>query len=62
MKNPSLRTATNTLYMAAPPDLEEQTRSNLQKQIKELIMNGEEVVITDLSLPISSRIIVYFKK
>jgi ubiquitin-activating enzyme E1 C len=57
-KSPSLRTGSKSLYMRSPPQLEEATRSNLSKPMCELVGNGEEVVITDPTLPFSLRLVV----
>lgn len=50
-KNPSLATATKTLYMQKPPHLEKQTRPNLERKLKELFPSGTEVALTDSELP-----------
>ncbi|KAI8369642.1 uncharacterized protein BYT42DRAFT_117207 [Radiomyces spectabilis] len=56
LKKPSLRTATKSLYMQAPPALEAATRSNLSKSLGELIDEGEFVTVTDVALPVSMQI------
>jgi len=62
LKNPSLRTASKTLYMGAPEVLEARTRPNLNKTLGELLEgNGEEVTVTDINLPISMQILVTLK-
>lgn len=53
LKKPSLRTGSKSLYLQAPPQLEEATRPNLEKRLEELIDNGEEISITSTSLPFS---------
>lgn len=55
-KSPSLRTGTQSLYLRAPPQLEENTRPNLSKMMKDLIESGEEVVVTDPALPFSLKL------
>jgi len=60
LKRPSLRTSVRSLYMQAPPPLEIQTRPNLEKKMKELVDVGDEVTVTDASLPISMQLIVAF--
>ncbi|TPX65963.1 hypothetical protein SpCBS45565_g04822 [Spizellomyces sp. 'palustris'] len=60
LKKPSLRTGTKSLYMRAPRMLEEATRPNLEKQIRELMEDGEEVTVTDATLPISIQMTVRF--
>ena len=49
LKKPSIRTEEKTLYYQAPPNLEEVTRPNLAKKLKELLADGEEVAVTDPS-------------
>ncbi|KAK9457715.1 hypothetical protein V1511DRAFT_494397 [Dipodascopsis uninucleata] len=56
INRPSLRTAERNLYLQSPPQLEESTRPNLTKCLKDLITNGEEVSITDPALPFSIRL------
>ncbi|KAG2220599.1 hypothetical protein INT45_002621 [Circinella minor] len=53
LKRPSLRTATKSLYMQAPPVLEEATRPNLEKKLEDLIESGEYITVTDVALPVS---------
>lgn len=55
-KNPSLRTGSQSLYLRAPPQLEERTRPNLSKTMNELIESGEEVVVTDPGLPFTLKL------
>lgn len=57
VKNPSLRTASKSLYMASPKELEEMTRGNLVKLVGELV-GEEEVTVTDEALPFSLRLVV----
>jgi len=52
-KQPSLRTVSRSLYLRQPPQLEEITRPNLDKTLRELIEPGEEVAMTDPNLPFS---------
>lgn len=61
LKKPSLRTGSKTLYLQAPPQLEEATRPNLNKRLDELVDNGEEVSITSSSLPFSLNLKVLYK-
>jgi ubiquitin-activating enzyme E1 C len=52
VKKPSIRADKKTLYMRFPPNLEEQTRPNLDKTLEDLgLVNGQEVVITDPAFP-----------
>jgi ubiquitin-activating enzyme E1 C len=55
LKNPSLRTEETTLYQRSPASLEEQTRPNLKKKVKDLITDGEEVAVTDPAFQIAFR-------
>ena len=61
LKKPSLRSATKTLYMTAPRALEEQTRPNLTKTMKDLVTSGEEISVTDENLPISMQVMIQFE-
>ena len=47
LKKPTIRTESKSLYYQAPPALEEQTRSNLTKKLKDLVANGDEVAVAD---------------
>ncbi|KAJ3194290.1 hypothetical protein HK101_003060 [Irineochytrium annulatum] len=61
LKKPSLRSSTRSLYMQGPKALEQATRPNLEKKIEDLIVDGEEIVVTDEALPISMKVVVSFK-
>jgi len=51
-KRPSIRTAQKSLYMQAPKSLQELTKKNLEKPLKELVTEDDDVLsITDPSLP-----------
>lgn len=53
LKKPSLRAEGKTLYMQFPPSIEEQTRPNLEKKLKQdlkLDVN-HEIVVTDPAFP-----------
>lgn len=58
IRRPSLRVATKSLYMQAPPQLEVATRPNLEKSLNELLESGDVVTVTDASLPFSLDLIV----
>lgn len=60
IKRPTLSTQRKKLYYQGPPQLQEQTRPNLDKKLRELITSGEEVGITDPGLPFSLRLNVVF--
>jgi len=51
LKRPSIRAPGKSLYMQAPRQLEEATRPNLDKILKDLIIEGDILDITDPSLP-----------
>ncbi|CAI5760781.1 unnamed protein product [Candida verbasci] len=60
IKNPSISSISGPLYMSSPTELQKITKNNLSKKLNKLISNGDEIVITDVNLPISLRLIVYF--
>ncbi|KAI1461594.1 hypothetical protein F4805DRAFT_453479 [Annulohypoxylon moriforme] len=53
LKKPSIRAEGKTLYMQFPPSIEEQTRPNLDKTLKEDLGLGvnHEIVVTDPAFP-----------
>lgn len=70
IRRPSLRTATKSLYLQAPPQLEQATRPNLALTLGELLAvdgeaagaaGGGEVTVTDASMPFSLGLRVVFK-
>ncbi|BGP54199.1 hypothetical protein JCM8202_001333 [Rhodotorula sphaerocarpa] len=61
IRRPSLRLATKSLYLQAPPQLELATRPNLDLPLSELVEPGEVVTVTDASLPFSLDLIVRFE-
>lgn len=60
-KTPSLSTASKSLYLRYPPQLEEMTRPNLERPLRNLFDSGDELVITDPNLPFSLRLAIYFE-
>ena len=48
--------------MQAPKALEQATRVNLDKPLKTLLSDQEEITVTDDALPISIRLVVSFHK
>ncbi|KIX01739.1 uncharacterized protein Z518_09465 [Rhinocladiella mackenziei CBS 650.93] len=62
LKKPSIRTEAKTLYVQAPKSLEEQTRPNLMKKMKELVGDGEEVGVSDSAFQISFKFRLVFKQ
>lgn len=54
LKAPSITSSSKTLYMRKPVALEKATKGNLDKSLKELMISGEELVITDPVFPDTS--------
>lgn len=46
IKRPTLSTQSKKLYYQGPPQLQEQTRPNLDRKLRELIASGEEVGVS----------------
>ncbi|KAI9656080.1 MAG: hypothetical protein M1821_005141 [Bathelium mastoideum] len=61
LKKPTIRTEERSLYYQAPPALEEQTRTNLKKKIKDLLENGEEIAVSDPAFQIDFKFKMVFK-
>jgi NEDD8-activating enzyme E1 len=55
LKKPSLRSEEKTLYQRFPPQLEEQTRVNLQLKLKDLVSDGQEIAVSDPAFTIDFR-------
>jgi len=51
LKKPSIRIPGKSLYMQAPPPLQQATMANLPKPLRELISDGDVLDVTDPSLP-----------
>lgn len=64
LKKPSIRTEEKTLYMQLPPSLEELTRPNLAKTLRELeLTDGQEIGVTDPAFAaVSFKFVLRFKK
>lgn len=61
LKKPSLRSASKSLFMQAPKALLDATTPNLSKPLADLLAKGgEELTVTDQSLPFSLQIQVSF--
>lgn len=54
LQAPSITSSSKTLYMRKPVALEAATRPNLDKALKDLIVSGEELVVTDRVFPDTS--------
>jgi hypothetical protein len=52
MSQPTLRTIDKSLYIPAIEELEVQTRGNLKRTLKELLIDsGTELIVADTTLP-----------
>ncbi|CBF86804.1 hypothetical protein AN2416.2 [Aspergillus nidulans FGSC A4] len=60
LKKPSLRTEEKTLYQRFPPQLEEQTRPHLKQKLRDLIVSGQEVAVSDPAYTIDFRFQLVF--
>lgn len=60
LKSPNLRTEAKTLYYSTPASLQEQTKSNLEKKLGELLTDGEEMAVSDAAFSIDFRYKVRF--
>jgi NEDD8-activating enzyme E1 len=61
LKKPTIRTEAKSLYYQAPKALEEQTRPNLGKKMRELVSDGEEVAVSDQAYTIDFKFKLNFK-
>ncbi len=62
LKKPSIRAEGKSLYMQSPQSLEIATRPNLDKKMRVLVSNGDEIGVTDPSLAtVSFRFRLKFK-
>lgn len=67
MKSPAIvvevNAKTRTLYMSNVPSIEERTRENLKKTLKELdLVNGSKLLITDSTNPSTLEIVIRFSE
>ncbi len=60
LKRPSFAVGGKPLYMQAPKQLEEAMRPNLAKPLKDLFSSGDEITITDSTLPFSMQVQLTF--
>ena len=58
---PSLRTLNTTIYMQSPPSLEEHTRPNLDKMVKDLVGEGDELTVIDRIVPVTIQLKIVYK-
>ena len=61
LKKPTLRSERTSLYSKAPPSLEEQTRPNLCKKLSDLLVNGEQIAVSDPAFTIDFKFKVVFQ-
>ncbi|KAL4977597.1 hypothetical protein BDW66DRAFT_31027 [Aspergillus desertorum] len=61
LKKPSLRTEEKTLYQRFPPQLEEQTRPHLKLKLRDLIVSGQEIAVSDPAYTIDFRFQLIFR-
>ncbi|OGM44883.1 NEDD8-activating enzyme E1 catalytic subunit [Aspergillus bombycis] len=61
LKKPSMRTEEKTLYQRFPPQLEEQTRANLNYKLRDLVEDGQEIAVSDPAYTIDFRYRLLFK-
>ncbi|CAI6272070.1 unnamed protein product [Periconia digitata] len=62
LKKPSIRTGEKSLYIQSLADLERQTRGNLDKEMSDLVEEGEEMVVTDKAFPTQFKYKAVFSK
>ncbi|CAG8582938.1 13929_t:CDS:2 [Funneliformis caledonium] len=62
LKKPSLSHAVTNekIYWQSPPIFEEKTRPNLERKLLEMVKQGDEITVTDTTLPISLQIVVSY--
>ncbi len=61
LKKPTLRTERTSLYSQAPPSLEEQTRPNLSKKLSDLVVDGEQIAVSDPAFTIDFKFKIIFQ-
>ncbi|GMT18947.1 hypothetical protein PFISCL1PPCAC_10244, partial [Pristionchus fissidentatus] len=64
LKNPSIRTAAEVLYMMSDlmPEMKEKSEANLEKKLSDVIVDGDELFVVDSALTRSISIIVKLDK
>ena len=60
LKKPNLRTEEKTLFYSAPESLRVQTEGNLKSKVSELLVDGEEMAVSDPAFAIDFRYKVVF--
>jgi len=61
LKKPLIRTEEKTLYYSFPPDLEVKTRPNLKRKLDDLLVDGEEVGVSDPAFAIQFKFKLKFR-
>ena len=62
LKKPSISKESGSLYFQSPASLEEQTRPNLSKKLRDLVADGEEIGVSDPAFQISFKFKVRFRR
>ncbi|KAL9618791.1 MAG: hypothetical protein Q9160_006514 [Pyrenula sp. 1 TL-2023] len=62
LKKPSVRTEEKTLFMQAPESLRKSTEGNLEREIGELVQDGQQVAVTDPAFAMEFRFKMEFEK
>lgn len=60
LKKPNLRTGEKSLFYSSPEGLRQQTEGNLNKKLRELLEDGEEVAVSDPAFTIAFRYVIHF--
>ena len=60
LKKPNMRTEEKSLYYSTPEGLRQQTEPNLKRKLSELLMEGEEMAVSDPAFQIDFRYKVKF--
>lgn len=60
IKKPSIRGPSGVIFMQNPPQLHEATKPNLEKELHELVSDGDVLEITDRSLPFTLSLRIEF--
>lgn len=61
LKKPTLRSERTSLYSQSPASLEEQTRPNLSKKLSKLVVDGEEIAVSDPAFLIAFKFKLLFQ-
>jgi len=61
LKNPNLRSESKSLFYSQPASLFEQTRPNLKRKLEDLLVDGEEVAVSDPAYQIDFKFKLSFR-